>query len=88
MGKSRKTILMRFRENTVNINRWIIKTKIYIFSMYVVGQRKYKEMSANKGRGYKIGHNHRLAEYIEKNIIEEKYSPDAVIGETKETLLP
>lgn len=49
-----------------------------------VGQRRYEEASANKGRGYKIGHDHRLAVYIEKKIIEEKYSPDAVIGEIKE----
>ncbi len=49
-----------------------------------VGQRRYKERSANKGRGYKIGHDHRLAEYIEKKIVGEKYSPDAVIGEIKE----
>jgi len=48
-----------------------------------VGQRRYAEASANKGRGYKIGHDHRLAAYIEKKIIEEKYSPDAVIGEIK-----
>ena len=49
-----------------------------------VGQRRYEEKAANKGRGYKIGHDHRLAGYIEKKIIEEKYSPDAVIGEIKE----
>ena len=52
-----------------------------------VGQRRYEEASANKGRGYKIGHDHKLATYIEKKIIEEKYSPDAVIGEIKEKRL-
>ncbi len=49
-----------------------------------VGQRRHDEAGANKGRGYKIGHDHKLAVHIEKKIIEEKYSPDAVIGEIKE----
>ena len=48
-----------------------------------VGQRKHDERASNKGRGLKIGHDHSLAEYIEQKIIEEKYSPDAVIGEIK-----
>ena len=48
-----------------------------------VGQRKHEENASNKGRDLKIGHDHRLAEHIERKIIEEKYSPDAVIGEIK-----
>ena len=47
------------------------------------GQRKHNEQAENKGRPLKIGHDHRLAEYIEKKIGTEKYSPDAVIGEIK-----
>jgi len=47
------------------------------------GQRKHDEFAANKGRGLKIGHDHKLAEYIEKKIKDEKYSPDAVMGEIK-----
>jgi IS30 family transposase len=48
-----------------------------------VGQRKHDERAANKGRGWKIGRDHRLAEHIERKIIEERYSPDAVIGEIR-----
>ena len=48
-----------------------------------VAQRKYYENAVNKGRGYKIGNDHELVEYIERMIIEEKYSPDAVIGRLK-----
>jgi len=48
-----------------------------------VGQRKHDENASQKGRGWKIGHDHRLAQHIERKIIEEKYSPDAVIGEIK-----
>lgn len=46
-----------------------------------IGQRVHKERGANKGRPLKIGRDRRLAEYIEKKIGKEKYSPDAVIGE-------
>jgi len=49
-----------------------------------VGQRKHEERSANKGRGLKIGHDHKLAKYIEDKIKNEKWSPDAVIGNIKE----
>jgi IS30 family transposase len=49
-----------------------------------VGQRKHDEKAANKGRGYKIGRDHKLAQHIEKKIGKEKYSPDAVIGEIRE----
>jgi len=49
-----------------------------------VGQRKYEQAASNKGAGLKIGHDHKLAKYIEKRIIKDKYSPDAVIGEIQE----
>ena len=48
-----------------------------------VGQRKHDERAANKGRGLKIGHDHKLAKYIENKIKNEKWSPDAVIGRIK-----
>lgn len=44
-------------------------------------QRVYEKNAKNKGPGLKIGNDHKLAKHIEKKIIEEKYSPDAVIGE-------
>lgn len=46
-------------------------------------QRVKRQRETNKGRPHKIGHDHKLAEYIEKKIGEEKYTPDAVIGEIK-----
>jgi len=45
-----------------------------------VGQRVHDERVANKGRGLKIGHDHKLARHIEEKIREERWSPDAVIG--------
>ena len=47
------------------------------------GQRVHEERACNKGRPLKIGHDHKLAAYIEQKIGLEKYSPDAVIGEIK-----
>lgn len=48
-----------------------------------VGQRISRQNAQNKGAGLKIGHDHELACYIEKKIVKEKYSPDAVIGEIR-----
>ncbi len=45
-----------------------------------VGQRKHEERGANKGRGLKIGHDHKLAQFIEDKIKNLKWSPGAVIG--------
>lgn len=48
-----------------------------------VGQRIYEAYGRNKGPSLKIGKGHKLVKYIEDKIINEKYSPDAVIGEMK-----
>jgi hypothetical protein len=48
-----------------------------------VGQRKRDEKASNKGRGLKIGHDHKLASYLEQKIGKEKWSPDAAIGSIK-----
>jgi Transposase and inactivated derivatives, IS30 family len=49
-----------------------------------VGQRKHEEKACNKGRGLKIGHDHKLAQFIEDKIKNHRWSPDAVIGRIKE----
>lgn len=48
-----------------------------------VAERKYREHLAAKGPGLKIGKDHRLAEYIEGRIIEDRWSPAAVLGHIK-----
>lgn len=48
------------------------------------GQRVHKENGENKGRTFKIGHDHKLARYIEKKVGKDSYAPDAVIGEIQE----
>lgn len=52
--------------------------------LWDAGQRKHDELAANKGRSLKIGHDHRLTEYIEEKIGNEDYTPDAVIGEIRD----
>ena len=47
------------------------------------GQRVHDENAANKGRALKIGNDHALAKHIEGRIKNDKYSPDAVIGEIR-----
>lgn len=93
LGRNRRTIERELKRGMVehkrinpNNSKSVSEPLYMIEMMYAadVGQRIYEERSANKGRGYKIGHDQRLAGYIEKKIIEEKYSPDAVIGEIKE----
>ena len=49
-----------------------------------VAQRDYLDLSKNKGPSLKIGKDHELAKHIEKKIVEDKYSPDAVIGEIRQ----
>jgi len=46
-------------------------------------QRRHEERASNKGRGLKIGNDHKLAKYIEVKIKKEKWSPDAVVGQLK-----
>jgi Transposase and inactivated derivatives, IS30 family len=47
-------------------------------------ERKYRDNLAAKGPDLKIGNDRELADYIEKKIIEDKYSPAAVLGKIKE----
>lgn len=46
-----------------------------------IAEQAYRANLAAKGADLKIGKDHELAEYIEKRIIEDKYSPAAVLGE-------
>ena len=49
-----------------------------------IAEAAYREHLASKGPDLKIGKDHALAQYIEKKIGEEGYSPAAVLGEIKE----
>jgi IS30 family transposase len=81
IGRSDRTIRREIARGTITLlNSDLTKREEYCAD---VAHRKYLENASNKGPGLKIGNDHKLAEYIEKKIINEKYSPDAVIGQIK-----
>jgi IS30 family transposase len=92
LGRHRRTIereikrgtYIRRRENPYASRNPAVKDffdeKVYAAD---VGQRKARENAANKGRGLKIGHDHKLAVHLEKRIGEDRFSPDAALGEIK-----
>lgn len=62
---------------TLQRNSDLLERYVYLAD---VGQRKHEENAANKGRGLKIGHDHKLSKYIEESIKDKKWSPDTIIG--------
>lgn len=81
MGRDRRTIEREIQKGTVlQVDKLWVERRVYLAD---VGQRIKEENGANKGKTLKIGHDHELVRYIEHKIGEEKYSPDAVIGEIK-----
>ena len=48
-----------------------------------LAEKKYRENLKEKGTGLKIGNDIEFANYIEKKIVEDDYSPEAVLGELK-----
>lgn len=49
-----------------------------------IAHQKYRENLKAKGPDLKIGNDQELADYIEKRIAEDGYSPEAVLGEIKQ----
>jgi len=80
--RDRRTIEREIAQGLTKQLDWELREKLIYLAD--VGQRKHNEKAANKGRAYKIGYDHKLAQHIESKIKNEKYSPDAVIGEIKE----
>lgn len=53
-----------------------------------IAHQKYRENLKAKGPDLKIGNDQKLADYIEKRIADDGYSPGAVLGEIKEKEIP
>lgn len=53
-----------------------------------IAHQKYRENLKAKGPDLKIGNDQELADYIEKKIADDGYSPEAVLGEIKEKEIP
>jgi transposase, IS30 family len=81
LGRDRRTIEREIsRGKVIQLDSGLREHQRYCAD---AGQRIHDEKAHNKGRGLKIGHDHKLASYIEQKIGEEKYSPDAIIGEIR-----
>jgi IS30 family transposase len=81
INKSTRTIEREIARGTVILlNSNLTERKEYCAD---AGQRVYEEFGRNKGPSLKIGKDHALVKHIEEKIVNEKYSPDAVIGEIR-----
>lgn len=89
-GLKPREIAVRTKKSVRTIQREIVRGKVRLLNSDLTfrieycgdrGQQVYEENSKNKGPNLKIGKDHKLAKYIENKIINEKHSPDAVIGE-------
>lgn len=79
LGKHRNTITREIKKGTVEqLNTNLTKRKEYLADR---GQEVYRENKSNQGANLKIGNDYKLAEYIENRIINDKYSPNAVLME-------
>jgi IS30 family transposase len=81
IGKVERTIRREIARGTIKLlNSDLTEREEYCAD---VAHRKYLENASKKGPMLKIGNDYKLAEYIEDKIINEKFSPDAVIGRIK-----
>jgi IS30 family transposase len=91
LGKSKRTIERERQLGLVEQRRVNPTDKKYeplYITEYVykadTAQRRHDENASRKGRCLKIGHDQRLADYIEDRIKLDRWSPDAVLGRIKE----
>ena len=72
------------RGKTVQRTTELIDREIYCPD---VAENKYRANLAAKGPALKLGNDYKLAAYIEQKIVEERYSPEAVLLKTKGVFL-
>ena len=77
LHRHKSTIYREIQRGTVEM----LDTNLKTYRKYCAdtAQNKYNENKLNKGTGLKIGNDIKLADFIEDKIINEKYSPQAVI---------
>ncbi len=62
--------------------------KYFDFYSADISEQKYQEHLKCKGAPLKIGHDLKLADYIEDKIVNGRYTPEAVLGEIKAKAIP
>lgn len=86
LDKSEPTIYKEIKRYTyMHRNTDYTETKKYNPDL---SQQKYEETLSAKGPGLKIDKDIELANYIEEKILNDKYSPEAVLLDIKEKKLP
>lgn len=81
IGRSLSTIYRELkRARSIHRNSDYTEEEIYVPEL---AQQRYWENMKNKGRDLKIGKDIEFANYIEKKIIEDKYSPEAALYAAK-----
>lgn len=92
LGRDRRTVQREIKRGTViqrRENPHVSKSpKVPFYLDQAVykadtGQRVSQARASNKGRGLKIGRDHQLAGYLERQIADEGYSPDAALGKIR-----
>lgn len=79
LGKNVKSIYNERKKGEIELlNSDLTKRKEYLADR---GQQVYEENKSKQGAKMKIGNDYKLAEFIEKRIIENKFSPEAVLME-------
>ena len=86
LGVSRGTVYNELKRGEYIKRRYTDWKDIVCYSADI-GQAKYESNTSTRGTGLKIDHDYALADYIEKKIKDEKYSPAAVLAEIREKQL-
>lgn len=83
IGCSESTIRRELRRGKVmQLSSELIKYKSYSAE---IAQQNYDYQSSNKGPNLKVANDYDFVKYVEYKILENKYSPDAVIMELERT---
>ena len=78
LNKAHSTIYREIKNGTVELlNHDLTTYKVYLAD---AGQRIQNERSHNKGKDLKIGNDLELVQFIEKMVLEQKYSPVAILA--------
>ncbi len=81
LGRDRSTIYREIKRGSVDRIQHDLRSNVQYRAN--VGQNSYIELGRNKERSLKIGKDREFEEYIRKKLLEDKFSPDAIIGEIK-----
>lgn len=81
LGRDRSTIYREIKRGRVVLLDYELRKKACYKAD--AGEMRYEEAGRNKERSLKIGKDRLLEQYIRRKILNDRYSPDAVIGEIK-----